>query len=210
MKWFHEFFLIKFSRFTWFPFPVIRNLPNCCKRKYDPSISRTFLNLIFGGNLKLGPTVRHPDFYNWIFHAWLGLPSYRSTQGALRSREAYPGEKIRRANRGPEGVKTRRILLPHSYKLCTCLWPHFTCSPGPSAKNRRGRTTKFKRLHQLIAQLFIRKSDAEFSVWKSLKLSHLYRISQQVLLKISEFWIFCQDKKYLVKLKGDLQCLAKM
>ena len=67
-------------------------------------------------------------------------------------------------NRGPEGVKTRRILLPHSYKLCTCLWPHFTCSPGPSAKNRRGRTTKFKRLHQLIAQLFIRKSDAEFSV----------------------------------------------
>ena len=76
-------------------------------------------------------------------------------------------------NRGPEGVKTRRILLPHSYKLCTCLWPHFTCSPGPSAKNRRGRTTKFKRLHQLIAQLFIRKSDAEFSVWKSLKRSHL-------------------------------------
>ena len=64
---------------------------------------------------------------------------------------------------GPERCEELRIL-PHSYKLCTCLWPHFTCSPGPSAKNRRGRTTKFKRLHQLIAQLFIRKSDAEFSV----------------------------------------------
>ena len=28
---------------------------------------------------------------------------------------------------GPERCEELRIL-PHSYKLCTCLWPHFTCS----------------------------------------------------------------------------------
>ena len=86
-------------------------------------------------------------------------------------------------NRGPEGVKTRRILLPHSYKLCTCLWPHFTCSPGPSAK-KRSRTTKFKRLHQLIAQLFIRKSE-KLIVFENHTKGLIVQISLQVLLKIS-------------------------
>ena len=105
MKRFHEFFLVKFSSLRSLQWPETENLPNCCKHKYDSSISRTFLNLIFGGNLILGPTVRHPDFYNWIFHAWLGLPSYRSRQGALRSLEA-PREKIRHSAGVRKGVKS--------------------------------------------------------------------------------------------------------
>ena len=36
----------------------ILNLSNCCKHKYDHSISRVFLNLIFGGILLFGPIVQ--------------------------------------------------------------------------------------------------------------------------------------------------------
>ena len=40
-----------FSKFTWYPSPVIhvQNLSNCCRHNFNQSILRSFLNLIFGG-----------------------------------------------------------------------------------------------------------------------------------------------------------------
>ena len=35
-----------------------QRLSNCCRQKHDPSISRIFFSLIFGGFLTFGPTVR--------------------------------------------------------------------------------------------------------------------------------------------------------
>ena len=83
-KSFQEFSRASFSRVTLFPFPVIvlslhiRNLSNCCRHKvwsviftnflnlifvgdftkYHWSVSRIFLDLIFGWNLTLGPTMQ--------------------------------------------------------------------------------------------------------------------------------------------------------
>ena len=65
------------------------------------------------------------------------------TGGPSISREAYPGEKIRRSATGGRKVwRPKKLrILPHSYKLCTCLWPHFTCSP-PWVVPKTRRTTK--------------------------------------------------------------------
>ena len=61
---FHEFFQANFSKFT--PISVSGDefytqiLSNCCRYKYDLSISRVLLNLIFGEFLKFCPTLRQP------------------------------------------------------------------------------------------------------------------------------------------------------
>ena len=56
--WFHEFFKADFSKLHIYPFPedefYTKNLSNCCRHKYGPSISRIFLNLILGGFLTFG------------------------------------------------------------------------------------------------------------------------------------------------------------